>query len=184
MPRRSTRLFEWLLLAMVIGIVLMGAVALYGRMAGDVQRLSFELAAQNFQTAVSGVRAEWYIRRSRGEAMTESVLYSELPGLAGREAKGDTVVYLNEEGWPANTENRQLAQDGRQTLEECLQLWQALLQEPPRATLSEEPEPEAVYQVRLGEDGQCRYRHLYDAEGRQYFDYWPATGRVSSYTPQ
>lgn len=184
MPRRRARLFEWLLLAIVIGIVLMGAVALYGRMAADVQRLSFDLAAQNFQAAVSGVRAEWYIQRSRGESATESVLFSELPGIAGREAKGEVVVYLNKEGWPANTKSRQLARDGRQTLEECLQLWRALLQEPPQATISEKPGSEAVYQVRLGGEGQCRYRHLYDAEERQYFDYWPATGRVSSYAPQ
>ncbi len=48
MTRRSARVFEWLLIATLIGIVLVFAVGLYGRMAGDVQRLSFQLAAQNF----------------------------------------------------------------------------------------------------------------------------------------
>lgn len=182
MPRRSVRLLEWLLLAMVIGIILVGAVTLYGRMASDVRRLSFELTAQNFQTAVSGAHAQWYIQRSRGESASEVVLFSELPGLPGTEAKGEIRVYLNPEGWPVNTDGT--ARDGRQSLEECLQLWQALLSEPSGATMEDPPGAEARYQVLLGDEGQCRYRHLYDVGASQYFDYWPNSGRVSTHASQ
>jgi len=179
MATRRTRTFEWALLLIVIAGVLIAAANFYGRLAGDVQRLSFELAAQHFQTAVSGVRAQWYVQRSRNEPDSDVVVFSELPGVPGSEGPADPVrVYLNPQGWPVNTDSRADAQSGQLTSEHCLQLWRALLQEPPEASLAAEPPASARYQVSLEEAGHCRYRHLVDATGGQYFDYQPETGRV------
>lgn len=182
MTSRSARLFEWSLLAIVISIILVFAVGLYTRMAGDVQRLSFELAAQNFKTALSGVRAQWYIQRTRSEPESDVVVFSELPGLpVGLEDASDIIVYLNAQGWPVTTRSRREANDGRLSAEECLDLWQAFLHQAPTASLADPPPPQAVFGVaRVGEgrDSACRYRHLVDAFGGQYFDYRPSDGEV------
>ncbi len=182
MTSRSARLFEWSLLAILIGIVLVFAVGLYTRMAGDVQRLSFELAAQNFKTALSGVRAQWYIQRTRGEPESDVVVFSELPGLpVGLEDASSITVYLNAQGWPVNTRSRREANDGRLSEEECLDLWRAFLHQAPAASLADPPPPEAVFGVaRVGEgrDSVCRYRHLVDASDSQFFDYQPSDGKV------
>lgn len=179
MATRRTRTFEWALLLLVIAGVLIGAANFYGRLAGDVQRLSFELAAQHFQTAVSGVHAQWYVQRSRNEPDSDVVVFSELPGVPGSEGPADPVrVYLNPQGWPVNTDSRADAQSGSVTLESCLQLWEALLQDPPEASLAESPPPGARYRISLEAEGQCRYRHLVDAQEGQYFDYQPGSGRV------
>lgn len=181
MTSRTARVFEWSLIAVLIGIILVFAVGLYTRMAGDVQRLSFELAAQNFKTALSGVRAQWYILRTRGEPDRDVVVFSELPGLpTGLEDASNIIVYLNAQGWPVNTRSRREANDGRLSVEECLDLWQAFLHQA-TASLADPPPPEAVFGVtRVGEgrDSACRYRHLVDAAGSQYFDYRPSDGEV------
>lgn len=183
MSQRSPRVFEWLLIAALIGIVLVFAVGLYGRMAGDVQRLSFELAAQNFKTAASGVRAQWYLQRARGEAERDVVVFSELPTMpVGLEDASDIRVYLNPQGWPVNTRSRREAADGHLDPEECLDLWRAFLHQAPPVSLEEALAPNAVFgvaKVGEGRESACRYRHLVDADGRRYFDYFPFDGRVS-----
>jgi|GEM_PF-1566154 len=182
MSQRSPRVFEWLLIATLIGIVLVFALALYGRMAGDVQRLSFELAAQNFKTAVSGVRAHWYIQRAQGETGQDAVVFSELPTMpVGLEGASDITVYLNPQGWPVNTRSQREAADGRLDPEECLDLWRAFLHQAPLASMEEALEPTAVFgvaKVGEGRESACRYRQLRDDSGRRYFDYIPFDGRV------
>jgi len=182
MAAKNSRTFEWMLLLSVIAGVVVVAVGYYSRMIGDVQRLSFELAARNFETAVSGARAQWYVARSRGRAGAEVELYGDLTGRAGDEApEGQDPVrlYLNEQGWPANTGSSAQARDGRQTTDECHQLWRGLLREPPPATVEETHGPEAAYRIQLTEEGACRYRHLIGDRSGQYFDYDPRSGRIS-----
>lgn len=180
MAERRARLVEWSVLLVLISIILAVAFNYYARLAGDVQRLSFELAAQNFQTAIAGARAQWYVQRSRNEPASDVVLFSELPGLATGGRPADRVrVYLNNQGWPANTESRASAQRGGPTVETCRQLWQALLVDPPLVSIEQPPTSDAVYQIELGGEQQCRYRHLNDAAGRRFFDYQPFTGEVT-----
>lgn len=183
MTSRSSRVFEWSLLAIVIGIVLVFAAGLYGRMAGDVQRLSFDLAAQNFKTALTGVHAQWYVQRTRGEVDDDVVLFSELPGRpTGLEDASTITVYLNARGWPESTRSRRAASDGRLSAEECLELWKAFLHQAPAASLEDPPAPSAVFgvsSVDKGRDRACRFRHLVDAGRGQYFDYRPSDGTVT-----
>ncbi|WP_286805076.1 MULTISPECIES: hypothetical protein [unclassified Marinimicrobium] len=182
MSRKSQRVFEWLLIATLIGIVLVFALGLYGRMAGDVQRLSFELAAQNFKTAVSGVRAHWFIQRAQGETERDVVVFSELPTMpVGLEDASDIRVYLNPQGWPVNTRSRREAADGRLDPEECLDLWRAFLHQAPPVSLEGALAPNAVFgvaKVGEGRESACRYRQLVGDSGRRYFDYLPFDGRV------
>lgn len=184
MANRGRRPLEWSLLLIIIGVVLVPAVQFYGRLAGDVQRLSFELTARNFQAAVSAVRAEWYLRQSRNEPVADVMLFSELAGPEISAPSGAVQFYLNPQGWPANTESRSSAGSGEQTLEGCLQLWQALLQEPPKAAIDKRTDTGAAYQVQLGENGQCRYRQWENGQERRYFDYFPNSGRIFIESPQ
>lgn len=187
MPEKNARTFEWLILFSVIGVVVLVAVGFYTRMIGDVQRLSFELAAQNFKTAVSGARAQWYIARGRGEPAVAVKLYGDLTARARNKAaqgQDPVQVYLNGEGWPANTRDSSGARDGRQTREECLQLWQALLREPPSASFDDSGQPGTAYRIEVTEEGYCRYRHLIGGKERQYFDYNPRSGQIKVHSSQ
>lgn len=187
MPESNARTFEWLILLSVIGGIVLVAVGFYTRMIGDVQRLSFELAAQHFETAVSGARAQWYIARSRGETNPEVVLYGDLTAKAQGEAETgqDSVrVYLNTQGWPANTQDQAGARDGQQTPEECLQLWQGLLREPPAASFDESGPSEAAFQIEVTGEGVCRYRHLIGDGKSQYFDYDSRSGQIIVHSSQ
>ena len=187
MPEKNARSFEWWILFCVIGVVVIVAVGFYTRMVGDVQRLSFELAAQHFETAVSGARAQWYIARSRGESAAAVKLYGNLTARARNEsAQGQNPVrvYLNGEGWPVNTQDSAGARDGRQTREECLQLWQGLLREPPSASFDDSGQSNTAYRIEVTEEGDCRYRHLIGGKGRQYFDYSPRSGQIKVHSSQ
>jgi len=182
MPERNARFFEWLILIAVIGLVLLVAVGFYTRMIGDVQRLSFELVAQNFETAVSGARAQWYIDRSRGGPGHTVVLHGDLTDKARGEAETgqDSVrLYLNTLGWPVSTDSQASARDGQQTPEECLQLWQGLLREPPAAGFDESGPPDTAYRIAVTDQGACHYRHLIGEKESQYFDYNPRSGQIS-----
>lgn len=175
------RVFEWLLLGAVIGVILTLAANFYARMAGDVQRLSFELAAEHFKTAVSGVRAHYYVYRGKPELEEGVVLHSALPGFEqspGRQEADSVRVFLNARGWPASTQSRAAAEDGVQTAEECRQLWNAFLVRPPKAAIGAE---EADYRVLVPRADTCRYQRLRPPLEGSYFDYSLLNGQVSLY---
>lgn len=182
MANRKPRSFEWALLIILIAAVAVVAFNFYARLAGDAQRLGFELTAQNFQTAVSAIRAQWYVQCSRNEPAEDVVVFSELPGAPGSSGTGDPVrVYLNARGWPASTGSRTQALRPM-TEAACVQLWQGLLQNPPPIGLEDDPIT-APYRASLADQGQCRYRQADGAQSRRYFDYWPDSGRVTVHSP-
>lgn len=177
----SKRLFEWSVLGMAVALILALAAEYYGRLAGEVQRLSVELAARHFETAVSGVRAQWYVERSRDPA-SDVVLFSELAVAGERPGEEGVRVYLNPAGWPVTTRSRAAARE-RLSTAHCTELWRAFLQEPPALYRpDDEQAPASHYRVTLvakGNERGCRYRRIIDDKKSQYFDYWPTTGRVS-----
>lgn len=187
MAGRNARVFEWILLILVIGVIVTLAAGVYSRMAADVQQLSFRLAAQNFETAVSGVRAQWYVQQSQGNPDYTVTVYGQLPG-APVEGQGASPVkvYLSRGGWPVNTSSLAQAQNGTLEVWECAQLWEGLLYQAPKATVEgQKPAEKGDYSVSMvtEEGGEvCRYRHLLDGSERQYFDYSPGTGRVSVFS--
>ncbi|WP_347330945.1 hypothetical protein [Marinimicrobium locisalis] len=184
MAGRNARVFEWLLLIIVIGVIVMMAVGVYTRMAADVQKLSFKLAAQNFETAVSGVRAQWYVQQSQGNVDYTVSVYEQLP-IAPGEGQGTrpVTVYLNRQGWPVNTASTATAQDGTLETWECMELWSGLFYGAPSIrSEGQESSGNAVYSVSsvvVEGDQACRYRHLVDGPIRQYFDYLPRHGSVT-----
>lgn len=177
------RVFEWLLLGSVIGVILTLAANFYARMASDVQRLSFEVAAEHFKTAVSGVRAHYYVYREKPEVEQGVLLHSALPGFelsAERQEASSVRVYLNARGWPASTLSRAAAEDGVQTADECRQLWQAFLVRPPAATtLEEDLSEEADYRASAPRADICRYQRLKPPHEGSYFDYSLQNGQIS-----
>ncbi|MDQ2075227.1 hypothetical protein [Marinimicrobium sp. ABcell2] len=182
MTSRQARVFEWLLVASIIGVVMTVGAGFYGRMAEDVRRLSFELAAEHFKTGVSAVRAYTYIHRGSEELERGIELYSDLPGLPGHITPDSEPVrvFLNRYGWPAATERQMV---NRPSAEACLQLWYAFLHQPPSAAV-QEASNEAEYRVSLTRDGQCRYQRRGERWQGAYFDYSPVTGAVSVVLPE
>ncbi len=179
MAANQKRLFEWLLLGAVIGVILTLAANFYARMAGDVQRLSFELAAEHFKTAVSGVRAQYYVYQGKPELEEGVLLHSVLPGFEqspGRQEAGSARVFLNARGWPASTESLAAAEDGAQSAEECRQLWNAFLVRPPVAAIGAE---EADYRVLVPRADTCRYQRQKPPFEGSFFDYSLKNGQIS-----
>lgn len=182
MAASQKRLFEWLLLGTVIGVIVTLAANFYARMAGDVQRLSFEVAAEHFKTAVSGVRAHYYVYRGQPEIEEGVLLHAVLPGfdLSPERQEADSVrVYLNAQGWPASTTSRAAAEDGVVTAEECRQLWRAFLVRPPAATTEFNEAEQADYRVSAASPDRCRYQRLKPPFEGSYFDYSLKNGQVS-----
>lgn len=182
MAASQKRLFEWLLLGTVIGVILTLAANFYARMANDVQRLSFEVAAEHFKTAVSGVRGYYYVYRGKPEVEEGVLLHAVLPGfeLSSERQEADSVrVYLNASGWPASTINRAAAEDGVVTAEECRQLWQAFLVRPPATTTELREAEQADYRVSTPRADSCRYQRLKPPFQGSYFDYSLKNGQVS-----
>lgn len=187
MAERNARVFEWLLLIIVIGITVMLAVGVYTRMAADVRQLSFRLAAQNFETAVSGVRAQWYVQQSQGNLDYTVTIYGQLPSApVERQDTSPVKVYLNRHGWPVNTASIPQAQDGVLEAWECMELWNGFFTQAPPVQLegakSQDTSSYSVSTLTVEGEEACRYRHLLDEAGRQYFDYFPRVGRVSVYS--
>ncbi|WP_027328834.1 hypothetical protein [Marinimicrobium agarilyticum] len=180
-------MFEWTLLILVISVIVTLAVGVYSRMAEDVRQLSFKLAAQNFETAVSGVRAKWYVQRSQGDLDYTVTVYGQLPSspVDGQEMS-PVEVYLNRSGWPVNTASAAQAQDRTLEVWECAQLWNGLLYQAPKVEIEGQESAETgdyeVSAVTDQDEKACRYRHLLDESGRQYFDYFPRNGRVVVYS--
>lgn len=179
MAATQKRVFEWLLLGAVIGVIFTLAANFYARMAGDVQRLSFELAAEHFKTAVSGVRAQYYVYRGTPKIEEGVLLHSVLPGFEqnpGSQEADSVRVYLNARGWPASTESLAAAEDGVQAAEECRQLWNAFLVRPPVAAIGAE---EADYRISVPRADTCRYQRQRPPFEGSYFDYSVENGQIS-----
>lgn len=172
---RSTRVIEWLLVAAIIGVILALTAIFYGRMAEDVRRLSFETTAEHFRVGVTAVRVYTYVHRDTEDLAQGIELYAALPGGPQRLAPEiPTRVFINEHGWPAASDSTKTQSS---SAEACVQLWYALLQQPPRAVIEDATRGE--YQVSLTEQGLCRYRPKGLSQPDAHFTYSPVTGAVT-----
>ena len=91
----------------------------------------------------------------------------------------DKLIYLNEQGWPANTDAQRSPLSTNQTPEECLQLWQALLDEPPPASIYTSTQASRIrFYVYSINANKCRYLYAKDLVAPLYFDYALSNGSV------
>lgn len=167
--RRGFRMFELLLVITIFGVIVLVGVSRYLDLGRETRRMGFELLAHNFTAAVAGLRVQWLIQ-----------------GQAGNEIDLDGIrVLFNPKGWPASAET-DMAESGANVAPaaRCIQLWQALLQNPAPATLAgREERGERRYHISLVDADTCRYELVSRDIDTYYFDYSSVTGQVLIQVP-
>lgn len=185
---RERRRYEFFIVAVVIGLVMLVGIDRYLELGRETRRIGFELLAHHFATAVAGVRVQWLLNKTHARNRGETNSHVELNGFR---------FYMSEGGWPAQVvhdEEKKDSEDNRQkdeqqedeqqevqlTAADCLKLWQALLQNPPQASVEGmQARGSQRYHIRLLEDGICRYERVFKGVNNIYFDYASSNGQVT-----
>lgn len=163
--RRGFRLFEFLLVTVIFGIIVLFAVNRFEELGRETRRLGFELLAHNFTTAVAGVRTRWLIQGQ-----------PEVVVLEGWDLR------MSPEGWPLATTSA--TEQGLEQGAACLSLWQTLFQNPQPATVEgSQLRGERRYHIRGLNNEFCRYELVTKERESHYFDYTAKTGQVLIHVP-
>ena len=167
-------LVELVIVIILLGILAAAALPRFLDVTAQAQTAAVEGMAGGFAAGVSLVKAQWTADgNSRGTAGAEV------------ELDGDSI-FANENGWPAKTSNGNNTESTSQTAEECLEIWEFILQNPPSATTSNTVTG-FDYQVSVDTaNSLCEYNlvinEVLDPDGRM-FSYNVATGQVLITTP-
>ncbi|MES2674846.1 MAG: hypothetical protein V4660_11450 [Pseudomonadota bacterium] len=167
--------FEFYIVMIVIGLVVLVGIQRYFQLTEQVQRFSFEALARHFNAAVYNARSQWFIRHQ--ENLNNNIV--DLSGIK---------IQMSEQGWPlsvagelpiSETNPAQTA-----SLLSCIQLWQNLLQNPqPISYAGGDDFGSRPYHLVLTQAGECRYQLFVKNSNQYYFDYSPKTGQVRIHTP-
>lgn len=174
------------LVAVVILIGLLSAVALprFLNVTDDAQRAAVEGVAGGLSTAIAMAHAQWVANGHTVPAATASGTKTFI------DYDGKTV-YMNENGWPANTDANADAAIASATVQECEEVWNAVLQSPPAATTDANLRGSNRYFVRLvnvNGFNVCRYEQIMNsapnAVATHWIDYQLTDGVVLPRYPQ
>lgn len=176
---RGYSLFELILVVVVIGVIAASGLIYYEKALDDARRTGVEIMANRFTAAVALIRGQWIVESTiqlNGKAPnTWRVVVDNIP------------IFLNEFGWPANTDGGS-AKSRDQTVDECYQVWNSILQNPPLATLEGKGSPDDPnnpnkkgkqrYHISVIDKSVCRFELVTDPPGTHAFEYNLRTGRV------
>lgn len=174
-------LLEFVLVATIIGVLSAAGAVYYGKTLDAARRTGVEVLANRFTAAIALIRGQWIVESTmqlNGKVTkTYRVNVDNIP------------IFLNEFGWPSNTEGESPSSQD-QTAEECYQLWQAVLQNPATATVEGRATNESLaagdreakgsqrYHVSQVNGSRCRFELLTRPEGTHYFEYDLRNGRI------
>jgi MSHA pilin protein MshB len=115
-------LVELVIVIVLLGLLAASALPRFLNITDQAQSAAVEGMSGGFATGVALVKAQW---SAKGNST----------GVAGQEVVMDgSSIYTNENGWPAKTASSSGAEMDSQTAEECLEVWNFVLQSPPAAT--------------------------------------------------
>ena len=179
--RKGFTLVELVLVITIIGVLAATGAVYYGEVLEEARRTGVEVLANRFTAAVALIRGQWIV---------ESTM--QINGKVSKTFRVDVdniPIFLNEFGWPANTDG--LSAGSRdETAEECYQLWRAIMQNPGRATVEGRvlnpaqdpgnPESKGKQRYHISQIGgsKCRYELITRPEGTHFFEYDLTNGRV------
>ncbi len=160
--------FEYFVVATVIALIALVAVDRYALMAKDARVLRLEIISHNFMAGAANARIEFIL---------SGVIKSQQTSEKKLMRNGKTL-YFSSEGWPASTTGP-ANENYLPSNEDCLQLWQLLLQNPDPIDAPFRDSGSAQFQV-FAYQSTCRYQLQ---SGDAWFDYFPEDGRLlfSSY---
>ncbi len=174
-------LVELVAVITVIGVLSAAGAVYYGRTVEEARRTGVEVLANRFTAAIALVRGQWIV---------ESTM--QLEGKVPKTFRVDIdniAIFLNEFGWPASTDGVS-PKSNDQTAEECYQLWQAVMQNPTRATVEgrvqenaqalNDPDAKGRQRYHISQQGgnKCRFELVSSVDDSHYFEYDLLNGRV------
>lgn len=162
-------LFELVIVLLLIALIAGQLVRYVLKAIDDSWAVSMVAQAQVFTSVVSMVSWSWKLQGANYFPATEI-------DSSGIFVDGSRL-YVNRYGWPTHTNaglsQRPLAAAG------CLQVWNALLQNPGNASVAgEELEPNNAIQVQVVDSHFCRYNLRTRSNTLHYFDYDVTNGQI------
>lgn len=158
------------LVAVVVLIGLLSAVALprFLRVTDNAQRAAVEGVAGGFSTAIAMAHAQWSANGFTRPAATDAANKTHID-------YDGKIVYMNENGWPANTDVNTDAAIASATVRECEEVWNSVLQSPPSLTFDTAQRANNRYFARLVTVNGltvCRYELIRNNAPNAAATYW------------
>ena len=181
---------ELVIVIILLGLLAAAAIPRLLDVTDEAEIASLEGVAGGFSSAVSIAHAKWAaLGNSRGGPTTPADKVAI--NLDGK------IIYMNEFGWPANTESTLNSSAASQSSVECQQVIEGILQNSPSTTTNRNNRANIRYFVSVidqaggngtGDRGDvCRYELILDssasAVATHYFDYDLVDGQVIAITP-
>ena len=165
--------FEFYFVMSVIGIIVLVGLQRYFQLAEETQRFSFQIVAQHFNTSVYNFHTQWIVAQ---QTTTEQKVI---------DFGGKTEIESNRAGWPLRlAKPQQIDTPEKISVEDCYELWMALLQNPPSISRSGgDAYGSRAYHLSLTSDNSCRYEFITSKPSEYFFDYIPDSGQVILHTP-
>ncbi|MFL0808805.1 MAG: hypothetical protein K6L76_00170 [Agarilytica sp.] len=165
--KERDKIFEFLIVLTLIAVLVFIGINYYTKPIGKSQRSVIEFHAGIFSRMIANVQA---VGRSSHK---------------NRIMIGDTVFFLNENGWPANTNGKMSPKLRNQSETECQQLWNAVFTNAPTSRIGANSYKKNVdYVISLNKNVICRYQLARKQEGSYFFDYDVSNGAVTVIRPE
>ena len=170
--QRGFSLFELTVVLIVIAfLIYMGYRSYFGTIA-DSQVKAIGYQADAFSRTVNNIRGMAIASNSTKVVMDKA-------------AMDGSAIYVNEYGWPANSDPGRSPRSSTQTAEECQQLWYGLFENAPKAVIRGKVKDRmADYEISVINGQICRYELTRKQEGSYFFDYSVRTGTVFVSQPE
>lgn len=182
--QRGFTLFEFIVVVVVIGVLAASSLIYYEKTLEGTRRTGVEVLANRFTAAIALVRGQWIVE--------STIQVSQQPTPTWRVNVDNTAIFLNEYGWPANTDGGS-AKSNDQTVDECYQVWNGILQNPPMATLEGKGNPsdpadannegKQRYHISARNNSICRFELVSKPRGIYAFEYDLRNGRIITHVP-
>ncbi len=161
--------FEFYFVIAAIGLIISVGIQRYLQLAEETKRLNFEVVAKNFNAAVYNHHARWIMAKQ--DQVKMSALFI-----------GDIEIQFSAQGWPFSIITKG-APNKPDPITQCLSLWNNLLQNaPPISYNARSSNKVFTYHLSLTSQGDCRYELITIHPLEYYFDYAPASGKITIFT--
>lgn len=170
-------LVELVVVIVLLGLLAATALPRFLDVTDSAQVAVTEGVAGNFATAVMLVHAQWVAEGNSAPAAVDDANKVQV-------VMDGSSVFTNENGWPANTAAGSAGEDD-QTALECQQVFNAILQNPPRSTTGAITNQSIVITVNDTNPDVCQYESVINGgtPGTHFFQYEVSNGNVTVTVP-